>query len=1156
MSLTFVLGKSQKNHQKEIVDRFLQDYKKNPQDKFYFIVPNHIKFESEISIIKNFKNEFRSKDKYVATNNLQIFSLSRLAWYFLRDTNVLNRQSLTETKKAMIIRSILSKEKDNLPIFKGEIKFNGFIDEIAKQLNEFQDGNISIKDLENIKNETDSSFEKEKIAELQLIYQKYQEVVNENYLQNNYLNDQLLDYFENSSALTNTHFYIYGFSAFKKSEISLINSMIVKSEITMSLELDKPYIELPEKTDFYFRPSRTYKEFYEYARKENIPINNEYASENRVESDLQKLEDFWISSNTSKEEIVDKKISKNSLQIWQATDKQAEIQSVATYIRQLVATQNYRFKDFLVLTRDLSEYESFISPMFKNLDVPIFLDLQHNMSQHPLKLVIDYIFDFARSNLSHESIFQLLKLDLLKPTELDRQYFKSAVDLAENYSLANGLFKSEWLSDEDFNFDVNINNLNKKQREKYKNDFRKINVVKEFVKNIYTQLQVILKKNTSNKEVVTDIYKFLINNNVFGSLKYWQDKNIEDGNIEKGNIPEQVVNTLNNILDEFIDIFGEDKFDINELLSVLDSGFSASQYSQIPSTLDAVNISELGMVQMNNRKVTIILGCTAEQMPKTTLNNSLLSDEEKEKFSKFLTSESKFNDSSQVINNDEPYLHNSSFISSSLRTIFTYPVMASDSKEQLSPYIQRIENHFNIEERIITNSPNPSDEFALEYVGSTSSTLNYLIRLNRELRNNNSVLSEKWKMIQDIVLSDSDLNNKFKKSLNYKNIPVNLEKNVSQKLYGDTLNVSISQLETFYKNEYEYFLKYGLKVLPRNIFELTPANIGSFFHDNLDKFVKYISENKIDIQNLTDEQAHKVSNKIINQVLQSSNYKIFESSNQMKYITNQLSNIINTLIQSIKKQAALLTFEPIKSEITFGSIQGNKGIAGISYDFDGKKINVRGKIDRIDSFNNKNALQIIDYKSSEKKFEYGQFYSGLQLQLTTYIQAILNNYSDTNNVVGAFYSHIYNPIEKAKFIMKKNEKNYQLSGIIVDDSSSIDILTKNGLDEKNSSNIYKLRLNKNGELSSSEKVTKPELEQLLDYNKKLIIFAGEKVFSGEINLNPFRKTDQSNGLQHSDYKSIFEFDAMLPENNYREISTLSKTEFLKKLVKGEDNNGN
>lgn len=56
-------------------------------------------------------------------------------------------------------------------------------------------------------------------------------------------------------------------------------------------------------------------------------------------------------------------------------------------------------------------------------------------------------------------------------------------------------------------------------------------------------------------------------------------------------------------------------FDLNEFFNMLISAFREANFSQIPSTLDAVNLSEMGMVQTSGYKQVFIIGATASNLP-------------------------------------------------------------------------------------------------------------------------------------------------------------------------------------------------------------------------------------------------------------------------------------------------------------------------------------------------------------------------------------------------------------------------------------------------------------------------------------------------------------------------------------------------------------
>ena len=48
-------------------------------------------------------------------------------------------------------------------------------------------------------------------------------------------------------------------------------------------------------------------------------------------------------------------------------------------------------------------------------------------------------------------------------------------------------------------------------------------------------------------------------------------------------------------------------------------------------------------------------------------------------------------------------------------------------------------------------------------------------------------------------------------------------------------------------------------------------------------------------------------------------------------------------------------------------------------------------------------------------------------------------------------------------------------------------------------------------------------------------------------MNPYRQGKSKSALTYSDYKDIFFFDAMLRQNQYHEITRLSKKDLLSKI---------
>ncbi|GEO63253.1 PD-(D/E)XK nuclease family protein [Companilactobacillus nantensis] len=1155
MTLNFVLGKNQYDHHQKMMELFQNDFQKDPDGQFFFLVPNHIKFESEINILKSFD---QGDGKIVATNNVQTFSFSRLAWYFLRDSSDYNLETLTQTKSAMLLKEIVQSHQKDLKIFKHMIDKPGFIDQMISQFNEFLNGQVQPEDIGDVLAQNKTDVFADKIAELNLIYSDYLQKI-QGYQTNDFQLNALADFLNQRLNTSHYHFYIEGFSTFTAAELNLVKTMIINShDLNLSLVLIDPDNQVTDDADFFYRPRHTYRQLTEFAKMQQIQTKNILANKKRINDDLGKLEDYWIQSSGTKPIKASTLDNKNTVQIWKATDKQTEVSAISSYIRRLVARQDYRYKDFLIVARNLSEYGSFIESFMENNEVPYFIDLQKKMANHPFKRLLDLLFAIHDRGMQEDDVISLLRTELLIPEEFnnDINSFRQAVDLTENYALTNGITKRGWLGD---NFKPTVK-LDVKTDAIRLNEFQQINVIKTFIKMIYQQLSRFLDDPKDSTSCATSLYSFLTKNGVFEELLKWQQQATEQKNLALANQPEQIVNLFNQILDEYVTVFGDKTFDSKDFISILDAAFESATYSQIPSTLDAVSISEIGMIQPNNRQVTFILGSTTGNMPGATVSNNLVTDDERGFLNESLTDGKFLKDSDEVVNNAEPFLHDITFTTSSTRLIFTYPNLSEDSKKQeLSSYVKRIQQHFDltIEDKLANPEITEADyNHVLEYVGSKASTLNYLIRVSRAALDKRLDIPKAWTYVKNQLLNREPTDAKFAlSSLEYQNKPVALNSETVNALYGDKIQVSISQLETFYMNEYEYFLKYGLRLYPRQLFEITPAQTGSIFHAVLDGLVKYLTKTGKNLVDFDDSEISALVGDLFKEQAELPENKIFRASDRMLYISDKLQSTLVQLVKNMKLQYQRNKFVPKRSEVTFGRLNNEEDLPYMIYRLpDGHEVYVRGKIDRIDEMNldDKSFLTIIDYKSSDRKFDYAQFLDGLTMQMPTYIQSVSENLDrfQTGNkdikIGGALYEHIVNPfiqLSKSGTPLQQQILNkFKLQGILLNDEDLLDNFDLEARTTKDK------RSSKSPVVSFGKKdvITDDDLFKILNYNRHLIKNAGEKIYSGKLNLNPYRYGKKT-ALQYSDYRPIFEFDAMLPENEYHDIINYNKEDVLDKI---------
>ena len=98
-----------------------------------------------------------------------------------------------------------------------------------------------------------------------------------------------------------------------------------------------------------------------------------------------------------------------NLSLYDAANQYDESQFVARNIKRLIFEEGYRFKDILVITRDMELYNGIIDIVFDNYDIPYFMDLKEKIDSRPLMNTVLTAFDIIIKRYKSEDIFKYLK---------------------------------------------------------------------------------------------------------------------------------------------------------------------------------------------------------------------------------------------------------------------------------------------------------------------------------------------------------------------------------------------------------------------------------------------------------------------------------------------------------------------------------------------------------------------------------------------------------------------------------------------------------------------------------------------------------------------------------------------------------------------------
>ncbi len=1021
-----------------------------------------------------------------ATTTVEVLSFERMAYRVIKEVFGEGTKNLINSSKAMIISSLLEEYQSNFNFLSKSMEN---IDMILKQITEFKKHNITVEMLESQIEKTNDTYLKLKLKDMLFIYSKFEEKIRSDYIDENDLLTLLADNIEKSHLFDNAIFYIDEFAGFTKQEYNVLSSLMqIAKEIYITVCTDDLRVIKSPEVDIFYDNKQTIQTLKQIGEiKKEIHLDKSYRFKN---AELEHLEKNIFAIPYT---IYGKNVENISLTI--AKNEFEEIEYVAKEIFKLVRDKGYRYKDIGVITKNLEEYTSLCKAIFSEYNIPVFIDEKKDITQDIFIKYVLSILDIFAKNWSYESVFNYLKTGIVK---VDRIYE------LENYCLKWNIKGKKWY-ESPWNFDEDTSFL-------------------EIQKEVVIPL-LALKKNldgvkTADK-ISKELYNFLINNI-----------------LDQESIEPESFNVVVEVLDEISDLFENIKMSFDTYIKLLKTGLSHKEIGQIPQTVDKVTVGDVNRSKTHKIRAIFVIGVNDGIFPSVQSSEGFFNDKDREGLKKQGIELAKGTLEKMYEENFNIY---KAFSTAEEKIYISYPAADIEDKPlRKSTMISKLKRIYpKLEEKVY--EPNNAEIYNKEVTFA-----NLLSSVNEQK-------DKEWYELYKWYKDDEKWAKKLDNALNgldYTNVPEKINKENVRKLYGSTLNTTVSRLEKYRSCSFAYYLKYGLKLSDKEKMDIKPVDTGSFMHEVIDTFFKKVD----DIKNITEEDMKKVIDEIIEEELSLKKNYIFTATAKYRTLVRRLKKVIYLSMKYIVQSLKLSDFDVLQSELEFG----NNNYPAIEMALeDGRRVSITGKVDRIDIAKAPNGkyMRIIDYKSSTKDIELNKVIAGLQLQLLTYVDAIKQK--ENLEPAGALYFTLLEPkIIGTNKNMTKEEiediirKNYKMNGLVLADVNVIKMMD-NTL-ESGKSDIIPVSLNESGEINykSSKTVTKEEFENLQKYTIDIIKQISKEILDGEINLRPYYiVNEKKTPCTYCEYKSICQFNPRMAGNSYYYVGNKNRQEILDELSK-------
>ncbi|MGO5136546.1 helicase-exonuclease AddAB subunit AddB [Clostridium butyricum] len=1155
MSIRFIYGRAGIGKSTWCINSIAENIKKDDENKLILIVPEQYTFNTENRILKSIGES--------ALLRTQVLSFKKMAHEVFEECGGRVKEIIKESGRNMLIHKVLNEKIESLEYFRKISREQGFYEIVSDVISEFKKYNVEVDSLRNIEESIQESDLYNKIRELSIIYEAFNEEMNEGYIDGDdeltLLGKKLLE----NDIYTNSEVWIDEFSTFTPQQLEIIRLLARRCKrvnITLCMDNRDNSNGNQDITDVFNTIKNTENKILKIMKENNIsydkPINlnminvNEGYNRFKNSPELEHIEKYFFTypfnSFNGKCENV---------KLYKANNIYDEIERVAKSITALIRSGKYRYKDISVVCRNIDDYEKITSVIFKDYEIPYFLDKKLELLNNPLIILITSAFEILFKDWSYESVFKYLKTGL---TGIENNY----IDVLENFVLEYGVKGYKWTVKEIIS-------------ESWFNNNEELSEEKIFISEIMDEVRrplLVFHNKIKGKHKVSHIckaiYEFLIDIHAFERINEWIEKFDEIGLEDKVKEYSQVEESVIDILDQAVDVMGDKDLDSYDFFKILNSGFNNEEIGVIPVALDQVNIGDVARIKGRDVKALYIVGVNDGILPASKKEEGILSDNDRNILSD-IGIELASNTRNKVF--EEQFLLYTVLTISSDFLMISYP-MADFEGKSLRPsiVISRIKKILPklVEESDLYDLSSYKDK--LNKVISPIPTFNELILAMRKNCDEENV-EEYWREVYKWYKDSPEYENKVKnifKGLDYSNLKNHVNKNNLRELYANEdgkLMFSVSRLEKYAECPFSYFVQYGLKAKNRKIYEFTPPDLGSFVHDILDLFTNRVKKEGILWSELNNERCKDIVSNLIDIRLSEQTNSILNSSKRFKYLSQRFKRVISKSVTVMAEQIGKGEFEVFKTEFDFGNYK--TGEAVMLNLQDDEKVYLQGRIDRIDTLDldGQTYIRIIDYKTGAKKFDLNELYYGLQMQLLVYLDAIIKNSKyilEKQVVPGAvLYFKVDDPIIKSKKEMTTEEvetevlEELKLKGLVLKDAKVVKAMDR---DIEGYSLVIPAAFKKDGDFkSTSDVVTEEEFTLLREYVNRKMISLCEDMLCGDIKIEPTKQANRSY-CEYCDFSSICQFDTSIKDNKYKIVGKKSRTEIwdnIRSDVKGskEDN---
>lgn len=1114
MALQLVLGGSGSGKSHYLYEETLKQAQKNPKRRYYFLVPEQFTMAVQ--------REFVVRSRGHAILNIDVLSFKRLAFRVFEELGEDHTQILEDTGKNLMLRRLVGELAPKLSVLSGNLHRAGYIDEIKSFITELTQYRISPDMLREMAAQgTNSPMTQAKLKDISLLYESFLDYLSGDYLLAEEVTEYLAGIVGKSRLFDDAVLIFDGFTGFtpvQQSFLQAVLPMVTQSIFAVTIDEREDFYGSCELENLFYLSKKTIQTLLKLAQDAGIEIDDAVIMRDGAKKRFVKAPKLAHLEANLFRLGMNKYVGKASdeITIRSFARPKDELVFAAQEIRRLVRTEGYRYRDFAIVTGDVSGFSHYVDPVFTEYELPYFIDQTDPIVYHPLIEYVRSLLQLSVNGALFEPMMRVLKTGLL-PIPIGQ------VDLLENYLIAYGIqgeaaWKHTWVRNPEW--------LSAEQLDE-------LNVLRTQLMELFEPVFVVMADDkTTVRERTGALYEML-------SLVTIED----DASI-------RIQRALVELFDKLVGLLGEEVLPPEEYQEILEAGFDAAEVAIIPPGFDQVLVGDIERTRLGDIRVLFFIGVNDGIIPKSQNDGGILSQLERQTLANAQYELAPTARERAFIQRFYLYLN---LTKPKDRLYLSFARTGSDGTALRRSYLIGMLNRIFPDLSVIDET----DSDALRMLERPKAAFSYLAAGMETAKAGKA--SETWRALLAWYMKHETWSDSLEQLMHasfFRFEQETLPRDVSRLLYGSVLETSVTRLERFAACAYAHFMSYGLRLMPREQNDFEQMDFGNLIHTALENYAVELAKSAYTWFDVPQDESKRLGDEALRRALEQSRNDALFTSAKNRYLTTRIKRLLGQTIDTLTAQVRKGRFVPSNYELGFGFADS---LSAMEFSLsEEEKMRLRGRIDRVDVLHTdgETYVKIIDYKSGKTQFSLLNLYHGLQLQLVVYLNAAMEHIrksEDCTNVTpaGIFYYHIDEPIVEADAQMSEEEiwqsifEKLRLDGIVNNEPEVYEAMDESLTDK---SDVIPIARNKDGSLSKKSKAyTKEQFQDISNYVNTVIKELGKRMINGEISIEPYELKD-ANACSYCNYKSVCGFDKQLSGCGYKKLEQFQdEKELLDKI---------